>query len=304
MIALSVMFGGLYIFSGLSKLHPIEPFEFTFVDLGIANWQLSPFFARTIIGFEFFLGLLFLFNIKTRGFTSKLSIGLLSFFVLYLTFTIIKNGNEGNCGCFGELIPMSPVESIFKNIVLLALNFILLIKGFELPLKKFNKIALIIIFLAGFSFPFIKNPIDINYSSSYLVKKENQFFLPLDTLINNGYVNKVPESIKEGKHIIAFVSSTCPHCKIGATKLRIMKEINPSLPIFFVINGEEKNIEKFRSETKSEIIPWTRLGERPFVYLAGVQLPKIYLINNQVVEFDLNYFTLDQKEIEKWLNKK
>jgi hypothetical protein len=41
---------------------------------------------------------------------------------------------------------------------------------------------------------------------------------------------------------------------------------------------------------------------RNFIYLAGTHLPVIYLINNSIVEHDLNYVDLDQKEIEKWLN--
>jgi hypothetical protein len=302
-VFLSVLIGGLYLFSAYAKLHPVEPFEFTFVDLGISNWSMAPFIARFLIGLEFVIGLLFILNIGTRGFTSKLSIGLLVFFIGYLIFSIIKNGNDSNCGCFGEMIKMTPLESIVKNIVLIGLNLIVFKFGVELPLKKFRTALIVLIILVSFVFPFIKNPVDLSYSSSYLVKKENQFAIPLDTLINNGYINKVPESIKTGKHIVAFLSSSCPHCKIGATKLRIMKDKNPSLPIFFVINGEPEATEKFRKETKSENIPWTKLGERPFVYLAGLNLPAIYLINNSVVEFDLNYFTLDQNEIEAWLKK-
>lgn len=302
-VALSILMGALFIFSGYSKLRPVEPFEFTFVDIGISNWRLSPFFARTIIGLEFFIGVLYIFNIAVKGFTSKVSIGLLSFFTIYLTVLLIKNGNEGNCGCFGEMVPMTPLESIIKNVFLLGISFLLFKMGVEINLKRFRLAVLLLFFLAGFGMPYILNPVDLNYSEAYLIPKEDHYAIPLDTLINNGYVNPVPQEIKKGKHIIAFLSSTCPHCKIGATKLRIMKEKNKDLPVFFVINGEEENVKTFLKLTGSESIPWTKLGERPFVYLAGLQLPTILLVNDQVVENDLNYFTLDQTEIENWLKK-
>ncbi|MDP2385061.1 MAG: hypothetical protein Q8M29_01700 [Bacteroidota bacterium] len=303
LILLSVLIGGLFLFSAYSKLYPIEPFEFTFVDIGISNWRLSPFFARTIIGLEFFIGILFIINYKTRGFTSKLSIGILTFFVLYLCFILIKNGNDSNCGCFGELIKMTPVESIIKNLALILVNIVLLKWGEEINLKKFRIPVISLLLVISIAIPYILNPVDLNYSKAYLMKKENQYFMPLDTLVNNAYIHPVSNEIKKSKHIVAYLSSSCPHCKIAATKLRIMKDKNKNLPLLFVINGEEEKVKVFLDETKSHNVAWTKLGERPFVYLAGTHLPSIVLVNNQTVEYDLNYFFLDQTEIENWLKK-
>ena len=50
--------GLVFIYSGYTKLYPIEPFEFTFVDLGIAGWKSAPFIARFMIGLEFLIGFL------------------------------------------------------------------------------------------------------------------------------------------------------------------------------------------------------------------------------------------------------
>ena len=35
--------------------------------------------------------------------------------------TFLSGGNTGNCGCFGELIAMTPIEAIIKNIVAVGL---------------------------------------------------------------------------------------------------------------------------------------------------------------------------------------
>jgi thiol-disulfide isomerase/thioredoxin len=303
-IALSVLLGLVYIFSAYSKLFPVEPFEYTFVDIGISNWKLSPFLARTVIGLEFFIGLLFLFQLGVRSFTSKLSIGLLSFFSVYLVILLIINGNNSNCGCFGEMLPMTPLESILKNVLLIGISIVLLKWGYELNYRRAKKWVIIGLALIAASYPYVRNRVDLNYSESYLQSKENRYFMPLDSLIKSATVNKVPEDLKKGKHVIAFLSSTCPHCKIAAIKLRIMKEKNPDLPLYFVINGLDENIQRFREYTKCTNVPWTKLNGKNFVYLAGLELPTIVLVNDQQVEVDLTYFTLDQGEIESWLSVK
>ena len=54
-ILCSIM-GLVFLYSGYTKLEPIEPFEYTFVDLGVANWRIAPFMARFMIGLEFLIG--------------------------------------------------------------------------------------------------------------------------------------------------------------------------------------------------------------------------------------------------------
>src|SRR4051812_41160097 len=108
-IILSVCLGLVFIYSGYSKIFPLEPFEFTFVDMGVANWYTAPIIARLLIGLEFFIGALLILNYKLRRFTIPFTVGLLSFFIIYLLIQIIKNGDTGNCGCFGESIHMTPL---------------------------------------------------------------------------------------------------------------------------------------------------------------------------------------------------
>ena len=75
--------GAVFIFSGYTKLNPIEPFEFTFVDLGFINWKIAPFIARLMIGAEFLIGTLLILNLNLRKTTYKLGIGILIFFSIY-----------------------------------------------------------------------------------------------------------------------------------------------------------------------------------------------------------------------------
>ncbi len=295
--------GGVFIFSGYTKLYPIEPFEFTFVDLGFINWKIAPFAARLMIGAEFLIGVLLVLNVNLKKVTYKLAGGILIFFSTYLILLIVIVGNKGNCGCFGTYIQMTPLQALVKNCIMLVVVLFLNKNhtGWELP-TKYN-LVLIAIFAASLAMPFVLNPIELDYSEAYLNKPETNYKLPLDSLYKSATLHTPPKSLSTGKHIIAFMSMTCPHCRIAGKKMRIMYERNSTIPFYFVLNGEHNNLKVFFDDTHSENIPYCILNGRNFVYLAGTSMPQIYLINNSMVENEMTYFDLDQDEIEKWLSK-
>src|SRR5690554_1640604 len=110
LVFLCILMGAVFIFSGYTKLYPIEPFEYTFVDIGMAGWQLAPFVARLLIGLEFLIGVLLVFNLHLRKIIYKTGIALLLFFSVYLVLLIFFTGNKGNCGCFGSHLEMTPLQ--------------------------------------------------------------------------------------------------------------------------------------------------------------------------------------------------
>lgn len=300
-IVLSMLMGGVYIFSAYAKLHPIEPFEYTFVDMGVASWRLAPFVARFFIGLEFFLGVLFICNFKIRT-TSLISAVVLVFFSLYLLGLMFIAGNKGNCGCFGEYLVMTPLQALVKNIIML---------GFTWPLYKYysgftfrkDKIVFYIVLLGALVTPHILNYVDLDYSAAYLTKHEDFYKLELDTVYKYAKVNAPPKTLSRGKHIIAFMSVTCPHCRIAAKKMKIMKEKNPNISIYFVLNGDLKDFKAFFDDTKATNIPYCNLNGKGFIYIAGTTLPYICLVNNSIVEATVDYMTLDQQEVEDWMKK-
>ena len=301
LIILTSLTGLLFIYSGYSKIYPIEPFEYTFVDIGIANWRTAPFIARFLISLEFFIGLMLFFNLYLKKFTLKITIITLLIFTLYLIVMIFNEGNNGNCGCFGTTIVMTPLQAIIKNIIMLAVCILLYVFHEGYSFSKFSLWLSVLFLLTALAMPHILNYVDLNYSQAYLNKPENQFKLNLDSLYNNASVNIPPKSLSQGKHIMAFMSLSCKHCRVAAKKMRLMKEKNPDLSFYFVLNGEPEKLKSFYDDTKSQNIAFCQLNGKAFVYLAGVNLPTIYLINNSVVEHWVNYTELDQSEIEKWL---
>jgi uncharacterized membrane protein YphA (DoxX/SURF4 family) len=297
---LCILMGAVFIYSGYAKLDPIEPFEYTFVDIGLFNWQIAPFISRLLIGLEFLIGLLLVLNVNLKS-TYKLGISVLGIFCVYLILLIFFSGNEGNCGCFGTKLVMTPLQALIKNAIMLFV-FLLLYKFHEgWELKRGKKYFLIITAITVFVFPFILNPVELDYSAAYLNRPEDQFKLELDSLYSSAKLPAPPHSLSKGKHIIAFMSLTCKHCRIAANKMRVIHERNPEIPFYFVLNGEDKYLKPFYENTHTENIPHTILLGKNFVFLAGTSLPTIFLVNNSMVEHDINYMDMDQTEIENWL---
>jgi hypothetical protein len=263
--------------------------------------SVSPFIARAMIGIEFLIGALLILNVNLKKHTYKFSIAILVFFSVYLLLLILLVGNKGNCGCFGSYIEMTPLQALVKNLIMLVLLFIL--KNQQVGWEIHNKYINYVFTILAIVLPFILNPIKLDYSEEYLNKAENNYKLELDSLYANATVNVPSSKLSVGKQIIVFMSLTCPHCRVAAKKIRIIHERNSSIPFYFILNGDEEKLKSFYEETHSEDIAYCMLGAKTFIGLAGLRLPQIYLVNNSIVEHSIDYYTLNQSELEKWLIK-
>lgn len=119
----------LFLVSAFSKMYNPETGQFTtwqfekqLFDLKIADWTSSPYFARFIIGLEYAIAITIMFNHWIKKLIIPGTILLLVAFIIHLCITGAEYGfNNGNCGCFGQLLPMTPLEAIIKNILTIGL---------------------------------------------------------------------------------------------------------------------------------------------------------------------------------------
>ena len=123
---LRLVISALFILSAVAKLYPSPYFAISTFEvkqlypLGFSE-NVAPYFSRILIGIEFALGIAILLKDYLKKITIPATILLLAVFTIHLTYTTFISGNSGNCGCFGELIPMTPVEAIIKNIIAIGL---------------------------------------------------------------------------------------------------------------------------------------------------------------------------------------
>jgi len=121
-----ILLGILFLFSGLAK--SLNPYGFSvkvteyLSAMGADGFDfLQPILGIGIPAIELFFALLLLFKLLLR-FSAITALCLMSLFTLLTLWDLAANP-VGDCGCFGDIIKLTPLESFAKNILLLALAF-------------------------------------------------------------------------------------------------------------------------------------------------------------------------------------
>ena len=301
--------GYVFVFSGASKLMFVEPFEFSFVEIGF-GWYVSPFLARILIAAEFALGLGLIFNVKSK-LTMKFILAMLIFFTGYLIYLWIKTNNSADCGCFGEYLQMNPLESIIKNIVLAIPTIYLLYK--KEPFKwRFEKIFIAAIVSVSLFTSFAVNCIEMSRFQITDIDSRN-YKLEIEKLGPYVYKNDTVK-LNEGKKIVCFFSLTCPHCKLASKKMTVIqRNLQKEIPVYYILGGSTERLTKWWEETASYPFPYFNIlpkkegdiesskREELFFRLSGMSLPSIYFLNDGIVWKKVNYETLHQEDVEEFL---
>lgn len=294
---LSFLVGAVFLYSGYSKLLSLEYFELLLLEAGLSTWQIAPFFARFLVSLELFAGLLFLLSLNPRRIPYKAGIFLLTAFSIYLILILIKDGNNENCGCFGDALPMSPLAAIIKN-GLLAGALVVLDRFHAGATLKYQGITLSMVAATLFALPFIVNPVETGANNAVA---DNE--LPADNidLLYQSETNLPPaENLREGKWVVAFLSLKCSHCRLAARKLALMKKENPDLSLYFILNGDEEDLTDFLQETKSGQVPHSFFLGPDFPALSGYRLPVVYQTDQGQIIRKINVQTLTAKGLKDW----
>jgi hypothetical protein len=323
--SIRIIVAGLFIISALGKIFPdpsmygtISTFEVQqLYPMGFSE-LLAKYFSRSLIGIEFSLGILLLFPFNLKKWVIPSIILMLAVFCVHLSIELATKGNIGNCGCFGSLLPMTPLQAIMKNVLSIGLLGLLLWKHDDVLPKKSNYLAMSNIVtacvLAMFMLiPIYKKPTDVLVStpngSDTTAVVQNPVTPSTDvttTLVNPKDTVKTPEkpigpkqkksgfakyyaNIDEGKKLLCFFAPSCEHCQATAKELTEMRKSNPDFPeiqILFMDEAPEEipNFFKFAGATYPhkvlEIIEfWNAIGNEKNV--PGV----CYLWNGNIMKF-------------------
>lgn len=298
-IVLTSICGLVFLLSAYTKLFPVELFEYTIVNTGLVGWKTSLYLSRIIIAIEFFLGIMLLLNSRHNKIYIQAAILLLISFTCYLTVQLFVHGDTGNCGCFGAFLHMTPLQGIIKNFIMIALLLPSWKYDTSYPfhIPKLVQGAMLCCILA---LPFILNPVEIGLIDNYRSESLNYHF-NFD-LLYHSKKNKAPQvDLKHGKKIIAFLSLTCPHCRVAALKLHVIHKRNGEIPMFMILNGDSADLAPFFSVTLSQDVPHMMFLGMDFLKMSGPHLPSILWLDNGKVVKKSNYMLLKQEEMEAWL---
>ena len=160
-----ILVGVLFIFSGLVKaIDPLglaykmqEFFEAWAADgymKGLMMWlhEHALLFSVSMISFEVILGVGLLLGIWEK-LTAWFLLILMLFFT-FLTSYVLFSGKIRACGCFGDCIPLTPIQTFTKDIILLLLVLLILFQRKHIrPLfSKPLSLSLLLISIAGVVF--------------------------------------------------------------------------------------------------------------------------------------------------------
>lgn len=270
---LRIIISALFLLSAVAKLYPSPYFAISTFEvkqlypLGFSE-GFAPYFSRILIGIEFALGICILLPHYLKKITIPATILLLAVFTIHLTYTTFISGNLGNCGCFGDLIPMTPVEAIIKNIIAIGLlvwlfklleadgtsNFWLLksvglgcilalfmvapMKSSTTTIDNSNfteeqSIGIVSNSTLSTVLPTIEKAID----SVNKIKEEVKIDEP--TAKKSGFANFFP-NIDKDKKILCFFAPGCDHCQETAKQLTEMRQKDKSFPEVSIIFMDEE----------------------------------------------------------------
>ena len=289
LFVLAVATGGLFLFSAYTKLFPtIQAFEYNLASQANLHYMTAALASRFFIALEAGLGSLIVIHYFGRKkWVLWAAFWLVVIFSGYLVWLWIKNGNNLNCGCFGDSIWMRPSTSLLKNAVILSALGLVIRYHNGISFKYANWVPAIHL-MCTFALTYLVFPIFTHYKLNFTDIYADKQYAPTTDL-------------KHGKYIIAFVSRTCSHCRKAASIMHQMKDSDPAIPFYMIIGGTSGDLTDFWQETNAQNIPYTLLADDPFDKYTGGEYPQIIWVNNGLVEANTTYPELDQKVIERWM---
>lgn len=272
---------GVFLFSAWSKLTGISSFEWTFIQLLHVSGKMAAVIARVAIGLEALLGLFLLAHLFLKSFTYKALLGLLGFFIIYLLVQLAQYGNSANCGCFGDGYYMSPLAGIAKNVGMM-MGIFLLWKYYPEPRVSQPVLFALPLAIATFTLPFTINRL-------------GQQRLDLSPI---GTANSI---LSQGKHIVCFFSTTCPHCRKAAALTGKQFAVDSTLPYYIVLAGNQDAESDFWEESGAMRVPHTYVADmEAFKKMAGRFVPSIYWIDNSIIVRKTDFLDFETTEAKAW----
>ncbi|MEY3681991.1 MAG: putative thiol:disulfide oxidoreductase TlpB [Bacteroidota bacterium] len=328
--SIRIIIAGLFLVSAYGKIYPdpsaygtISMFEVKqLYPLGF-NTELAKIFSRSLIGIEFGLGLLLLFPFDLKKWVIPSVVLMLGVFVVHLSIQMAVSGNKGNCGCFGALLPMTPLEAILKNVLSIGLLLILWKRyGAQLPEKSniwFLSTVLSLCMLLMFIFiptykaatvvqtptPVVEQATAINTATDVSQTQDPKALkTPVVVADTAGKVKKPKDlgpkpkksgyekyfsNINEGKKLLCFFAPSCDHCRATAKQLVAMKNSIPDFPelqILFMDEAAEEIPDFFKFAGASFNFKTLDIIEFWGVLGGNRDVPGVaYLWNGNVVKF-------------------
>ena len=172
----------LFVFGAISKLISMPFFDGMVAELILGqdyfnqpkSMVLVQWLTRILVAIELWIGIALLQNKGFKKVTLPLTIVILLLFTAHLFYDSFMKENgfvEGNCGCFGDVLPMTNLESIIKNVIGLAVAIYTWIKHNNQEFKSWTAsvfVGLVTLFTLSFGVKSYQNITEVSNSTILL----------------------------------------------------------------------------------------------------------------------------------------
>ncbi len=256
--------GIVFIASALTKLIAPGLLEIIITDHGIAESRSdAAILVRILIALEFSIG----FLLFQKSYLKRIILPLVFLFLLgftaYLAYAEFILSDSQNCGCFGAVLQMNPIESILKNILL----FLIAVYVYRKTKPVKNKIIIPLI-LSVISFPLVFFISPVKDNNGFLFSKYTSF-------INSGRTD-----LSSGEKLIFLMTLDCDHCRQTAMDIKELEK-KYSLPEYymFFFQDSDVTVDSFKSITGLNP-PYRILAGEEFFEMIGTNPPRCYVIKD------------------------
>ena len=292
-LTIRLLLGAFFIGTAVLKLLSIDNFEIYIYSFGIFNYTTTTFLSRLLIFIELIVGISLILKIYFKRIW-WLTMLMMAGFTLFLVYAAIFR-NDSNCHCFGSFIELDPRQSIVKNIITLALLFVIRKEksyDYQSLLKTWLVAGTIIVSL---TIPFVIVPMDVVYNKIYSEKENVNTAAFYDSLNDSTFVD-----LQHDRYLINYALAGCKFCRIGAEKLTLMVDRHgiPHDMVKFIIGGSDEAISKFIEATGTSDYEHWKIPAPEFMAITYGKFPLYVFIEDGKVVKAGDFRILDDETIE------
>jgi len=280
---IEIISGVVFVVAALLKAFDLQSFAVQIRYYGVLpTYDTIRYAALLSIAVETLLGAALLISARLRGLTHiSANVMLVVFSGLVLYAWIFHDLKD--CGCFGKVLPLGPMETLVKNAIMLV--------GLTYAWNKTRKVAPAAPTPSRETIKSIIGAASILSVAAVILLADNAAFFKTERLDEtrpfSSFRFQTSEgsliSLDDGNFLVAMLSSTCEDCAAAVAPLNEFHRFYASIPVVGLILGDEGQVEQFVTMTKPEF-PVQRIEPTLFFRLISVTEPppRFYFVQDGV----------------------
>ncbi len=297
-LVVRLLLGVFFIVTAVLKLLSIDSFEVYIYSFGIVDFVTTTFLSRLLIFIELMIGISLILKICFKQIW-WLTMLMMIVFTLFLCYTAIFR-NDSNCHCFGDFVELDPMQSIIKNIIVIALLLIIRNErshNYRPVLRRWLMAGSLVIAIA---ISFVILPMDVIYNKIHSEKENVNTAAFYESVSDTTY-----DCLREGRHLINYALAGCKYCRLGAEKVTMMIDrqgISHDKMKFFVGGGEAAMSHFIERTRTSDYEHWT-IPAPAFMAVTYGEFPLYIFVEDGKIVKAGDFRMIDEIELQ-WLERR